>query len=346
MYDKEEVAAILAKKRKMIQSNLVRNSIAAYFAAIEIHNKPNIPYRYETVTLLLMNAWELLLKAFVRKYIKSKSVFENKGHTISFSTALIYVHDYISANSPKGFTAVKENLFVIEDYRNNTVHFYNEALEPHIFMLAARAALNYVEFIKEHFNKDIILDEGLFIMPLGFKLPFKPEDFLSKKAVETNASSESRAFIQKVISVIENLKDQGIEDSIVLGFDLYLESVKKASNSDLLVAITAKDEADAVFTKQTSIRFTNEKGAPVYNMTDEQFREQFPYTYKKLVDWGRENIIDFKQGTLFNKLMKEIKKDAVCSSERRLDSKNPNTVSQTFYSKYGLQVLKEKYESE
>lgn len=27
-------------KRKMVQSNLVKNSIAAYFAAIEIHNKP------------------------------------------------------------------------------------------------------------------------------------------------------------------------------------------------------------------------------------------------------------------------------------------------------------------
>jgi len=41
----------------MIQSNLVNNSIAAYFAAIEIHNKPNISYRYETVTLFMINAW-------------------------------------------------------------------------------------------------------------------------------------------------------------------------------------------------------------------------------------------------------------------------------------------------
>lgn len=45
-------------KRNMIQYNLVRNSISAYFAAIEIHNKPNIAYRYETVTLLMVNAWE------------------------------------------------------------------------------------------------------------------------------------------------------------------------------------------------------------------------------------------------------------------------------------------------
>lgn len=29
-------------KRKMIQSNLIKNLITAYFAAFEIYNKPNI----------------------------------------------------------------------------------------------------------------------------------------------------------------------------------------------------------------------------------------------------------------------------------------------------------------
>ena len=66
--------SVLARKNKMIQANLLKNSIAAYFAAVEIHNKPNIPYRYETITLLMMNAWELALKAYIRKYIKGKSI--------------------------------------------------------------------------------------------------------------------------------------------------------------------------------------------------------------------------------------------------------------------------------
>ena len=32
-------------------------------AAIEIYNKPGIPYRNESFTILAINAWELLLKA-------------------------------------------------------------------------------------------------------------------------------------------------------------------------------------------------------------------------------------------------------------------------------------------
>ena len=79
-------------KRNLVQYNLVKNSISAYFAAIEIHNKPNIAYRYETVTLLMVNAWELALKAYVRKHIKNRSIFVDEKHTIGFDKALDYVN--------------------------------------------------------------------------------------------------------------------------------------------------------------------------------------------------------------------------------------------------------------
>ena len=72
-------------------ANLLKNSIAAYFAAIEIHNKPNFCYRYETTTLLLMNAWELMLKGFVKKYIKTKSIFTRDGHTISIDKEIVCI---------------------------------------------------------------------------------------------------------------------------------------------------------------------------------------------------------------------------------------------------------------
>lgn len=236
-------------KRKMVQNNLLKNSIAAYFAAIEIHNKPSFSYRYETTTLLLMNAWELMLKAFVKKYIKNKNIFTKDGHTISIDKAIDYTEEYINTLEPKAFSAIKENLLLIEGYRNNIVHYYNEQLEPYIFMLTAKAALNYVDFLKKYFSKDILAEDGLFILPLGFKLPFKPEDFLSKKATNYVSSAESKEFINSMVRIIGDLEKQGVEDTIVVGFDIYLENVKRMKNSDLLIAITSKDEADASFSK-------------------------------------------------------------------------------------------------
>lgn len=331
-------------KRKMVQSNLIKNSIAAYFAAIELHNKPNISYRYETVTLLIMNAWELALKAYVRKYIKKRSIFTEDGHTIYADTALEYVTEDINSVKKNSFTAVKRNIEEIEKYRNGITHFYCEELEPYIFMLVARSALNYVDFIKKYFSKDIMMDDGLFIMPLGFKLPFQPEDFLSNKSAKYAASEESRNFIKDIVNVIKELKDDGIEESIVLGFDIYLESVKKATNSDILAAITSIDEADATFAKVTHAKFSTDPNAQVFNMSDEEFRKIWKYSHKEVVAWCRENISTFKQTQKFYSIMRELQKDINCAYTRRLDSTNSKSPSKTFYTDNMLLKLKEEYE--
>src|ERR1700690_2399102 len=54
-----------------IEMALLGNAKSAMFAAIEIHNKPIFPYRYEVCTLLVVNAWELALKAYIAKKVKS-----------------------------------------------------------------------------------------------------------------------------------------------------------------------------------------------------------------------------------------------------------------------------------
>ena len=330
-------------KRKMIQYNLIQNSIAAYFAAIEIHNKPNIPYRYETTTLLLFNAWELILKAFIRKYIKNRSIFENDGRTISFSKAVTYVNESLNRQKANSFTAIKENLSLIEEYRNNIAHFYRESLEPQVFMLLARCALNYVEFVKEYFGKDIIDKEGLFIMPLGFKLPFKPQDFLSKKAVSSVYSEEAKKFIEKIIKVVQDLKDQNIEESVVLGFSVYMESVKKISNSDLLVAITSLDEADAKFVKVSKFQLVNDPNAQKVYLSDEEIINKYPLTYNDVFVKCKEQIPGFKQNNEFYDIMRKLKQNPTFSYQRKLNPISKKTSTTFLYSEKIIDEIKKEY---
>src|SRR3974377_640473 len=47
--------------------HLIRNAKSALLAAIEIYNKPGIQYRDECFVILLLNAWELFLKALISK---------------------------------------------------------------------------------------------------------------------------------------------------------------------------------------------------------------------------------------------------------------------------------------
>ena len=324
----------------MVQSNLVKNSIAAYFAAIEIHNKPNISYRYETVTLLMMNAWELALKAYIKKYIKKKSIFTKDGHTISLDKALGYVTECYNSRQKNSFTATAKNIEEIEKYRNSITHFYCDELEPYIFMLVARSALNYVDFIKVNFGKDIMADEGLFIMPLGFKLPFRPEDFLSGTAAKYASSEEAKDFIKGIVTVIQDLQEDGIEDSIVLGFDLYLESVKKQTNSSILAAITNAQEADVSFTKITKVKVSSD-ASQIVNMTDQEFRTIWKYSHSDVVSWCKEIIKGFKQDQRFNNAKKSLISDTTYVYERKLDSTNSKSASQKFYTDAALEKLKE-----
>ena len=329
----------------MVQHNLIKNSIAAYFAAVEIHNKPNIPYRYETVTLLMMNAWELALKAYVKKYIKQRSIFEKNGHTISCDKALGYANEDINSKIPKSFIAIKANIEAIEVYRNSVAHFYNEQLIPCIFAIVSRCALNYVEFIKRYFQKDIMADDGLFILPLGFKLPFKPEDFLSHTAPAYTSSPEAKNFIDKIVNVIEDLQSQGIEESVVLGFDVFMQSIKKSSNSDIIVAVTAsKEEATAVISKTTSIRLSDDPSAQIYNMSDNEFRAIWKHSHAEVIVWCKENISNFRQDKIFLEAKRSIEDDITCVYVRRLDSKNKKSASQKFYTDVALQKIKEHYE--
>lgn len=331
-------------KRKMIFHNLVKNSIAAFFAAVEIHNKPKIEYRYETVTLLMLNSWELILKAYIWKKDKHHSIFEKNGHSITLSKALSVVNDHINRTNPKGFIAIKENITLIETYRNDIAHLYSENLEPCIFALVARSALNYIEFVKNYFSKDILTDEGLFIMPLGFKLPFRPEEFLSKNSTFYSSSDGVQNIVNQILTVTERLKQDGVEDSVVLGFSVNLQSINKINNSDLLVAITSQENSDLTLEIVKQIKLSDDPSAQVMKLSDEEFKRTWKYTHKQVLAWCRDNIAGFKSNKKFNHAKKMIENDLSFVFTRRLDPDNEKSSSQKFYTELALVELKRLWE--
>lgn len=47
---------------KLHSKCLIEKSVSAIVLAIEVYNKPDFKYREETFAVLMMNAWELILK--------------------------------------------------------------------------------------------------------------------------------------------------------------------------------------------------------------------------------------------------------------------------------------------
>ena len=241
---------------KSTKKLLLDASRAALFAGIEIHNKPNIAYRYPTATILIVNAWELSLKAYVYQYIGKKKIYEADGkHTITLSKALTLVRDHVNATEKnKKFMAIAENIFQLNEYRCSNIHFAEGALDPVVFMLLAKAVINYDAFVKKYFNKDITKEDNLIILPIGLKLPFDPIDYLKQ-----DFAGAQNDFVNAVIQSIRELDGAGVEDSIVVGFSLITDKVKNIKNADIIAALTNEESAVPL---QRAIRYTDDPNAP------------------------------------------------------------------------------------
>ena len=319
---------------KSIAKTLLKSSQAALFAGIEIHNKPQISYRYPTTTILVINAWELALKAFVYKFIGKKQVFEHDGkHTKHFTAILGLVREYINkSENNKCFNAIYENLDKLNEYRSSYVHFIGKELDPIIFMLISKAVLNYDVFLKKYFNKDVTKDDDLIILPIGMKLPFNPIDYLKQ-----DYASSHNDFVNCVIKAIKELSDDGIQDSIVIGIDIYADRIRNLKNADIIAAL---DNTPTAVPLVKTVRITDDPKAPA--MRVEPLLP--PLTYDDLRKKIKEQKHDILFNNTFNKAMKKIKGNREFCESRYLDPKKKSGLKKEFYTLKAIDAVIEEYE--
>ena len=308
---------------------LLDASQAALFAGIEIHNKPHIAYRYPTAVILIVNAWELALKAYVYKFISKQKIYErDKQHTISFSKALVLVRDDINAKEKnKKFQAIYDNLDCLNNYRCSNVHFYESSLDPVVFMLISKAVLNYDAFLKKYFNKDIAKDDNLIILPVGMKLPFNPIDYLKQ-----DYGAAHNDFVNSVIQSIHQLHGEGIQDSIVVGFNLVTDKVKNIKNADILAALSKDPEAVAL---RRTVRITDAPNAPAVRIEP----DIPPLSYKDVQSKAKEKYSAIKFGKTFNDCMKMIKANPRFCQVRYLDPNKKSGTKKAFYTEDSVEEL-------
>jgi len=319
---------------KSVTKLLLDSSMAALFAGIEIHNKPHIAFRYPTATTLIINAWELALKAYVYKYIGKKRIYERDGkHTINISKALILTRDHINTQeNNKKFQAVYDNLDRLNDYRNSNVHYVDDKLNPIIFMLMSKAVLNYDAFVKKYFDKDITKDDNLIILPIGMKLPFDPIDYLKQDYGDVHND-----FVNCVVQSIRELNNDGVQESILIGFDIFADRVRDARNADIIAAIVNTPEAVAL---RRAVRITNDPNAPAVRV--EPILP--PLQYADLRTKAKEKKPNIKFGTIFNEAMKSVKANPTLCQPNYLDPQKKIGPKKDFYTIEAVDVLIAEYE--
>lgn len=221
--------------------HLLKNSKAAMLAAIEIYNKPRFDYRDECFVILLLNAWELVLKALLSK--NKQSVFYPKKRkqpyrTLSLADALTAAEKYLPSGIPA--LPVRRNLELLSTYRDNAVHFYNaEGFGSLIYALAQTSIVNFRDLLETSFRMDLGTEITWQLLPLGLRAPVDPIAYIAeKKAGGKGSSAAVRQFIAELAAATTEVEGSGADTGRLLTvFTVSLQSTKKIEKADVVVGV-------------------------------------------------------------------------------------------------------------
>lgn len=298
---------------------LLDKSIQAALSAIELYNKPNFAYREESFSILMVNAWELLLKAkhlkahngdikslYIPKSVKTKDGKERKRFSYQPNNAGNYRTIGISTLIKKEITDSNLTLQIetLIEIRDNSIHFMNDSklFEKHLLEIAVATLKSYKEIMREWFNCSLAKYD-LFLIPIAFNVP---QIFTTELLA---LESESHKNLLNYIALQNAKRDENSNHDIALEIDIKLARRGKGA----------------------LVRF-DKSGAPLYLDSEDVFKNKYPWDYKKLLLKIKSRYSDFKQNQKFNALKKELSSDKKFCGERYLDYEAMTGSKKSYYS--------------
>ncbi len=308
------------KKNKTYRS-LLNKSINSMLSAIEIYNKPNFSYREETFAILAVNAWELILKAYLLKkcsykmenlYVMEPVIKVNGEKSTRRKPKLnrannpmtIGLFEVIKKIEEKG-TKISDNLISsiesLVELRDNAIHFHNEReISKELQELGFACIKNYMNIIK-HWSLEIDLSSyNFYLMPLAY---------VDSKIQASSITTEE---VKKYIDFVKNKVNRTTDDDFTIAISIDIQ-FNKSNSFDAIGMRHAHD------------------GIPI-KLSEEDIRNRYPLTTKELKDKAKNRYLDFKQDKKFNSLMKGLKSNDKLCYVRELDPGNVKKKKKTFYS--------------
>jgi hypothetical protein len=309
---------------------LVAKSRVACLSAVETYNRASAMYREETFAILMINAWELLLKARIMRENggKASALYELKQRkkrdgnasklkevkrtrsgapmTIGIDRCWKLVSGY---SADRIDMACISNIEALVEIRDIATHFVatDALLQKKLTELSLAAVRNYVIAAQAWF-KVSFSDLNIASIPISFDLDHKQVEAVAKKS--SDAVAKFLAHMQKVEGSLVN-EASHFAFTIRVDFDL----IKKHAEGAVKAAVVADAEADL------RVSLKSDKVPP-----------GFDWTYEDLIGRIKAKYADFKQNKAFHARMKAIKDNEKLCYERYLDPVNKKGGKKPFFS--------------
>ncbi|MGV9012965.1 MAG: DUF3644 domain-containing protein [Flavobacteriales bacterium] len=310
-----------------LSGKLAEKSIQAALSAIEVYNKPDFKYREESFAILIVNAWELLLKARVAfdnsDTIESLYVLVKDKQTgamvpkrsRSGNPLTLSIGDAMERVVLDG--VLKQHLFALTEIRDNAIHLMNDSpmIKAKVQEVGTASLRNYLQVGKDWFNADLS-KYNFYIMPMSF---FHAHEV---KSYSISSEAEQHQNLLRYIANIETGHELDKDSPFAIALELKTAFVKSSLKLD-------PDNPNAI-----SIRTDPED---VYKTT-------FIWNYvEQLRPKLKERYIDLKFDPKFYALKKKFEKDKRLAQWRLLDPNKPNGSGKWFYSPNILKEFNKHY---
>jgi hypothetical protein len=308
-----------------VSEALAEKSVQAAVAAIEVYNKPDFKFREESFSLLMVNAWELLVKA---KWVADhgddiESLYEHEkggdkgawrlnrcGNPITIG--LVYLIRKMLEDKDSGLTRpCHDNILALLEIRDNSAHFVNKDLNFGRRILEAGTASlrNYLHLSAHWFGVDFAR-YNFFLMPISFYHGFE-----AVVPQSVNPYPQQMENLLKYLDFLETEASAEEADHPEHYFSVRIETS----------LVRSKDATSFPF------RRTDDPNAPEVRVTEEDILKTFPWNYRDLTGQLRRRYANFVENREYHKLRKQIEQEAKLSIVRTLDPRNPKSARQRFY---------------
>ena len=157
-----------------LKGRLLKSSIEAYVLSLEMINRLSSGYRLESFSILICNAWELLLKAKVIKDRQSNdAVFKGKRKKgeVRLSKSL---DECLAIVFNDALDPVRRNIEMVSGFRNMATHLVITKVPNEIMGLFQACVLNYNTHLHQWFGTSLSDRVSIGMMTLVYD--FDPAD--------------------------------------------------------------------------------------------------------------------------------------------------------------------------
>lgn len=302
---------------------LLEKSISSAISAIEIYNKPDFKYREESFSILIINAWELLIKAKILKDNSGnmRSIYvQNKKKTLKGETPKRFYAKLNRCGNPLTLEIngalekvnlpkiLKENIKLLIEIRDNSIHFINKDkfLKKKILEIGTANLKSFVKLSNDWFDYDLS-KYNFYLMPISFFHSFEVESFsINKNPVQI------RNLIKHILQKEkENPSDTKKEHNI----SLVLETkFAKSSNEEAFI-----------------VKYDPNADISVKIDTEEKFGKQYPLDFAELVEKMKEKYY-FSLNNDFYKIKRALESNPKYCGKRFLNFREKRGTSKKYYS--------------